>query len=332
MSALPLPTAPTAAPAVWIDNLTVSYRQHPAVHHLSCRFAAGSLTAIVGPNGAGKSSLLDAMVGKVAPSTGQVRLGLPRPARIAYLPQQSGIDRSFPLRVSDVVMLGAWGTLGLFRGASAAVRRRAQAALAEVGLADLGQRLVGELSVGQFQRVLFARVLMQDSPLILLDEPFNAIDARTTGDLLALVHRWHREGRTVVAVLHDLEQVRAHFPSTLLLAREGLAHGPTAEVLSAPNLQRARELAEQWDDAAAWCHRSASAPPFDSGLPLAGAEHHHPSGATPHTGRGDGHWHGHTHVHPHAHDGAHGLGHRDRDVVRPTGTDAGPRSAPGTPG
>lgn len=323
MSALPLPTSSVAAPAVWIDNLTVSYRQHPAVHHLSCRFAAGSLTAIVGPNGAGKSSLLDAMVGKVTPSTGRVRLDLPRQARIAYLPQQSGIDRSFPLRVSDVVMLGAWGTLGLFGGASAAVRRRAQAALAEVGLADLGQRLVGELSVGQFQRVLFARVLMQDSPLILLDEPFNAIDARTTGELLALVHRWHGEGRTVVAVLHDLDQVRAHFPSTLLLAREGLAHGPTGEVLSSSNLQRARELAEQWDDAAAWCHRDASAPAFDSGLPVAGVAHRHAHGG----GLGVGHGQ----AHGHDHGPAHGHGHADHDhgpTVRPLA----PGPTPGTSG
>lgn len=310
MSALPQTASPVA---VSIENLTVSYRQHPAVHHLSCQFAAGSLTAIVGPNGAGKSSLLDALVGKVRPSTGQVRLGLPGRggrAHIAYLPQQSGIDRSFPLRVSDVVMLGAWGTLGLFGGASAAVQQRAQQALAEVGLAGFGQRLVGELSVGQFQRVLFARVLMQDAPLILLDEPFNAIDARTTGELLALVHRWHGEGRTVLAVLHDLDQVRAHFPSTLLLAREGLAHGHTPQVLSASNLMRARELAEQWDDAAAWCHRDAQAPAFDSGLPVGGEGHGH--------AHGHGHDHGpamaggqphHHHDHGHAHASGDGAGH-----------------------
>lgn len=325
MSALPrTPASAPAAAAVWIDNLTVSYRQHPAVHHLSCRFAAGSLTAVVGPNGAGKSSLLDALVGKVAPSTGRVHLDLPGRTRIAYLPQQSGIDRSFPLRISDVVMLGAWGTLGLFGGASAAVQRRAQAALAEVGLAGFGQRLVGELSVGQFQRVLFARVLMQDAPLILLDEPFNAIDARTTGELLALVHRWHHEGRTVVAVLHDMDQVRAHFPSTLLLAREGLAHGPTAEVLSPSNLQRARELAEQWDDAAAWCHRDAAAPAFDSGLPAAAHAHHHGPGE-------------HAHAHAHGHGHADGPGHaahpaHDPATVSATMAAAPPGRAAGAPG
>jgi zinc/manganese transport system ATP-binding protein len=317
MSALPRPT--TSPPAVSIENPTVSYRQHPAVHHLSCQFAAGSLTAIVGPNGAGKSSLLDALVGKVRPSTGQVRLGQPGRARIAYLPQQSGIDRSFPLRVSDVVMLGAWSSLGLFDGASSAVHQRAQQALSEVGLAGFGQRLVGELSVGQFQRVLFARVLMQDAPLILLDEPFNAIDARTTGELLALVHRWHGEGRTVVAVLHDLDQVRRHFPSTLLLAREGLAHGPTPQVLSASNLQHARELAEQWDDAAAWCHRDAQAPAFDSGLPVAGHGHAPPRapGIGHDPGHGNGHGHGQAQGHGHGLDHAHQHPHTDEPAHHP---------------
>ena len=104
--------------------------------------------------------------------------------------------------------------------------------------------------------MLFARLLLQDAPLILLDEPFNAIDARTSADLLALVQRWHGEARTVVVVLHDLEQVRGHFPQALLLAREPVAWGPTAQVLRAENLFRARQMAEHWDDAAPTCERT----------------------------------------------------------------------------
>lgn len=242
-------------PAVQIEDLTISYRQHPAVHHLNCALPGGSLTAVVGPNGAGKSSLLDALAGKLRPNSGRITLGVAGRPALAYLPQQSGIDRSFPLCVDDVVMLGGWATVGLFGSATPAVRHAAQQALADVGLAGLGQRLVSELSVGQFQRVLFARVLVQNAPLILLDEPFNAVDARTTAELLSLVRRWHGEGRTVVAVLHDLEQVRAHFPHTLLLAREAVAHGPTEAVLSPGHLQRARELAERWGDPADWCQR-----------------------------------------------------------------------------
>lgn len=242
-----------APPVIEVRDLTVSYRHHPAVHHVSCRFEPGSLTAVIGPNGAGKSSLLDALTGRVQPSTGHVLTGgLPRDG-LAYLPQQSGIDRSFPLGVLDVVMLGAWPRIGWFRGASAAQRRSALLALAAVGLAGFEQRLISELSVGQFQRVLFARVLMQDAPVILLDEPFNAIDTRTTVDLMRLVQHWHAEGRTVIAVLHDLAQVREHFPLTLLLARECVAHGPTQEVLVPRHLMRAQQMAEQWDEHADWC-------------------------------------------------------------------------------
>jgi zinc/manganese transport system ATP-binding protein len=113
------------------------------------------------------------------------------------------------------------------------------------------------LSAGQAQRVLFARVLMQDAGLILLDEPFNAIDARTTADLLALLHRWKQEARTVIAVLHDIEQVREHFEQVLLLARERVAWGPTAEVLKAEHLFKARQMAEAWDESAPACKVSA---------------------------------------------------------------------------
>ncbi len=124
-----------------------------------------------------------------------------------------------------------------------------------MGLAGFERRPIGALSAGQFQRVLFARMLLQDARLILLDEPFTAIDARTTADLLEVVRRWHGERRTVVAVLHDLDQVRAHFPETLLLAREPVAWGPTGEALGPANLLRARAMAEAWDDDAPECRR-----------------------------------------------------------------------------
>ena len=245
------------AAAIRVDNLTVSYHRHPAVHHLSCAFKVGSLTAIVGPNGAGKSSLMHALGGRLVPSTGSVQLAQPQRGRLAYLPQQSEIDRSFPLRVLDAVLLGAWRSLGLFGGADAALQQRGHEALAAVGLGGFERRLVGELSVGQFQRVLFARVMLQDAPVILLDEPFNAIDERTTADLMALVQRWHQEQRTVLAVLHDMELVRRSFPQTLLLAREAVAFGDTRTVLSAANLQRARHMAEHWDEDAASCKVAA---------------------------------------------------------------------------
>ena len=239
--------------AIRVEDVTLSYRHRPALHRLNCEFQAGSLTAIVGPNGAGKSSLLQALAGLITPTSGLLHRPPIHARAIAHLPQQTGMDRSFPLRVLDVVMLGAWPQLGLFQGASAIQRQQAREALEAVHLVGLEQRLIAELSVGQFQRVLFARLMMQDATLILLDEPFAAIDSRTTTDLLALVARWHTEQRTVIVALHDLAQVRAHFPATLLIARERIAHGATAHVLSADHLERARHMAECWDDHAPRC-------------------------------------------------------------------------------
>jgi len=239
--------------AITLENVTLCHRDRPAVHHLSGRFEPGSLTAIVGPNGAGKSTLLAGLMGRIAPSTGRIRLPADGAGHIAYLPQQADIDRGFPVSVADVVMLGHWRRLGAWRAGGAAQRAQALDALAAVGLAGMQRRVIGELSAGQFQRVLFARLLLQDAPVILLDEPFNAVDERTTADLLALLHRWHREGRTVVAVLHDLAMVRAHFPRTLLLAREPIAWSATAEVLLPAHLQRARLQAEHWEAQAPWC-------------------------------------------------------------------------------
>jgi zinc/manganese transport system ATP-binding protein len=237
-------------PEIRIEDLTAAHARHPAVHHLSGRFAPGSLTAVVGPNGAGKTTLLRAIAGLHRPDHGRVRISH---GRVALLPQQAGLDRAFPIPCGEVVLQGLWSRLGPFRGAGAAEREAGAAALAAVGLAGFAARPVGSLSAGQFQRLLFARLLVQDADLILLDEPFNAVDARTAADLLAMLKRWHGEGRTVVAVLHDLDLVRTAFPDCLLLAREAIAWGRTEEALSAANRLRARRMAEGWDEDAPPC-------------------------------------------------------------------------------
>lgn len=248
-----------------LSNLTVSYRQHPAVHHLSGQFAKGSLTAVMGPNGSGKSTLLKSIVGLVpvegGGSAGALAVNMPR-QRIAYLPQQNEVDRSFPMDVRDCVLLGLWSSAGAFGGVSTAMQERVDTALQAVGLQGFERRPVGTLSSGQLQRVLFARMLVQDADLILLDEPFNAVDSRTTAALLAMVAQWHAQGRTVIAVLHDDTQVRQYFPQTLLLARELIGWGPTSQVLTEANLQRARAMAEAWDETAAMCDINSQA--FDS--------------------------------------------------------------------
>ena len=243
-------------PELRLNDLTIAYRRRPAVHHLSGRFAPGSLTALVGPNGAGKSTLLRCLAGLQAPSEGRIGGDRLAPAAVAYLPQQSELDRSFPIDALEVVCLGHWSRAGAFGGVDAELWRQARKALAAVGLEGFEARSIGSLSGGQFQRVLFARILLQDAKLILLDEPFAAIDAQTTEHLLAVVERWRAERRTVVVALHDLNLVRERFPEALLLARERIAWGPTAATLTADALLEARRMSEAWGEDAVTCRRA----------------------------------------------------------------------------
>ncbi len=234
-------------------DVTLGYDRHPAVHHLDGEVAEGALLAVIGPNGAGKSTLFRGIAGILKPLAGSIARGGLDNRDIAYLPQTVDIDRSFPISVFDFVGTGLWRATGFFGGMGNAERDKIAQALAAVGLNGFENRSIGTLSGGQMQRMLFARVLLQDARLIVLDEPFNAIDTKTSADLLALVKRWHGEKRTVLAALHDMDLVRNHFPETLLLARGEVAWGPTAQVLTAENLLEARRMCEAFDDGAAAC-------------------------------------------------------------------------------
>lgn len=242
--------------AIQLRDVTIAYDRHPAVHHVSGGFEKGDLTAIVGPNGAGKSTLVKALIGELPVTEGCIDRGALAQGDFGYLPQAAEIDRRFPLCVADLALLGAWRDTGAFGGATRETAAKARAALAAVELDGFEQRPIATLSAGQFQRALFARLLLQDAQTIILDEPFTAIDARTTAHLLNIVRRWGSEGRTVIAVLHDLDQVRAHFPQTLLMAREKVAWGPTEAALSNSCLQTARAMSERWDEAAPVCEEA----------------------------------------------------------------------------
>lgn len=274
------PNTPFATTDLVLKNLTVGYERHPAVHHLSVSWPAGSLVAIVGPNGAGKSTLLKALAGQVPVNDGMVT-GLDT-GSVAYLPQTSDIDRSFPISVGDFVRTGLWHEVGALGRWKSRHRERVRQALAAVGLQGFEKRTLDTLSGGQFQRMLFARLMLQDAPTVLLDEPFSAVDQRTTEDLLAIIRHWHRLGRTQLVVLHDLALVRAHFPQALMLAREPVAAGWTADVLTPANLARAKVRQEAFEDHAPVCDVPESAV-SQAGLP-------------PHV-----HSPVHAHTHPHAH-------------------------------
>lgn len=249
-------TAP--ASAIEFDDLTLGYDRHPAVHHLTGRIARGVPTAIVGPNGAGKSTLLKGIAGLLKPLGGAIRRSGEGRRGIAYLPQISEIDRTFPISVFDFVAMGLWGRFGAFGGIGRKAREEIEAAIVAVGLAGFETRPIGTLSGGQMQRTQFARLVLQNAETLLLDEPFNAVDQPTTEDLLDLVDRWRDEGRTVVAVLHDLDVVARHFPETLLIARELVAAGPTAAVIGEANLTTARRMIEAFDRNAHVCARPAA--------------------------------------------------------------------------
>jgi len=225
-----------------LDQVCLGWRDRVAVRDVTGTFERGSLTAIVGPNGAGKSTLIKGIMGLVSPVRGRIRFGRETSGQKACLPQLGELDRSFPVTTYDLVAMGAWKRTGAWKGYGDAEHDRVHAALARVGLADFGPRIIGTLSGGQLQRALFARLMLHDASTLLLDEPFAAVDRHTTEELMALLENWHGEGRTVIAVLHDLDMVRSHFPQTLLMAGQAVAWGPTEQVLTNENLHLARHL------------------------------------------------------------------------------------------
>jgi zinc/manganese transport system ATP-binding protein len=244
--------------ALQFRNLTLGYDRHPAVHHLTGTVPGGALLAIIGPNGAGKSTLLKGIVGVLRPLDGAIERVQVKKEDIAYLPQIAEIDRTFPITVYDLVAMGLWRRAGLFGGISKRERDEIEKAISAVGLEGFEGRTIGTLSGGQMQRALFARLLLQNTQLILLDEPFTSLDAKTISDLLELIHRWHGERRTILIVLHDLDLARAQFPETLLLAREAVAWGRTQDVLTAENLLKARQMCEAFDRHAEVCETDAA--------------------------------------------------------------------------
>ena len=226
-----------------IRGLTVSYGEKPAVFSVDVSFPAGQMTAIIGPNGAGKSTLLKAALGILRPLSGRVTaFGRPLAemrARIAYVPQRASVDWEFPARVIDVVMMGLYRDLGLLGRVRPDHRARAMESLERVGMEGFATRQIGQLSGGQQQRVFLARALAQAADLYLLDEPFAGVDAATERAIVGVLKSLKAEGKTVVAVHHDLMTAPDYFDRALLLNTSVIAEGPVAEVMTEANLRTA---------------------------------------------------------------------------------------------
>lgn len=218
-------------------DLTVSYHHRTAISGISCQFKAGTTTAIIGPNGAGKSTFLGALLGQIPLDSGQITMQNMTYKDIAYLPQSHEIDNLLPLTVEDVVLLGSWYEMGMLAAVSKQSVLRVNDCLSAVGLIGFNSKYVSELSKGQLQRVLLARTMMQQASVIILDEPFNALDTKTIQDILVLIKLWQQQGKIIIAVLHNLTQVANYFDYTMLLATKLIQFDTTEKVLNNPYLK-----------------------------------------------------------------------------------------------
>ena len=231
-------------PAITLRNVSVHYGDRQALQNVSGVFHQGSLTAVAGPNGSGKSTLLKAIAGVIAPASGQIFFANGQKPAIAYLPQASHLQRDFPITVEEVVVTGFYPKIGETLNIGRDHHDVAKKALRDVGLSGYDERPVGELSGGEFQRTLFARVIVQDAPIVLLDEPFTAIDAETTARLIRLLLDWHKEGRTVICVLHDLLLIKKYFPESIVLQGKCLGIGHTHQMFEQKLLSFDLDMAE----------------------------------------------------------------------------------------
>lgn len=225
-----------------LENVTLAWGNRTILKNISGSFKKGSFTAIVGPNGAGKSTLIKAIVGQLALKSGEIVIADEYKRDLSLLPQHTELDRDFPMTTFDLVSMGVWRDLGPFRSLSAGQRQQIMQALLQVGLVEQAQDLIGSLSGGQLQRAFFARLLVRNAQVIILDEPFAAVDEDTQESLLPILKQWHEEGRTILIVLHDEELVKRLVPETLILGRSVVAWGPTAEVYNADNMRQAQRM------------------------------------------------------------------------------------------
>lgn len=230
-------------------GLSLGYRDVSVVRDVSFALAPGDVLAVVGHNGSGKSTLIKTLLGALPPLAGELTWPEGRPDTIAYLGQRTEFDNRVPIRVKDLAAMGAWSGLGFFGRIDSVCRSKISSALERTGTAEIADMPLHQLSAGQLQRALFARTMVQDAPLILLDEPFTAVDQTTEAALLTLIDDWASEGRAVILVLHDLSAVLQHCTSALLLGDGRALFGPPRETLTPNNLVAHKYMSE---NQAAW--------------------------------------------------------------------------------
>lgn len=229
--------------ALETHDLTVAYDKKPVLYGIDVAITEGQLVGIMGPNGAGKSTLIKAIMGLLAPASGWIKIfdkpNTSQRKRVSYVPQRGEVDWDFPVTVMDVVLMGRYGHLGLFRRPGKRDREIAMESLEKVQMIPYAGRQISNLSGGQQQRVFLARALAQEADLYLMDEPFAGVDASTESTIIQLLHDLRSEGKTLLVVHHDLPTARNYFDSLLLLNMRLVAFGPVDEVFREDLLQRA---------------------------------------------------------------------------------------------
>lgn len=239
MEKLPLKENPVT-PALFVRHLSVNYDQTPALWDINLEVPRGKIVGVVGPNGAGKSTFIKTVLGLVQPISGKVEFfGLPLKeirGKVAYVPQRESVDWDFPITVRELVVMGRYGKLGLFRWPRAADRAAADHVLEKVGMEAYGDRQISQLSGGQQQRVFIARALMQDADVYFLDEPFAGIDLATEKVIMDLLHQLKDQGKTVFVVHHDLNTVESYFDWVMMLNMRLIACGNVHQVFNSDTL------------------------------------------------------------------------------------------------
>ena len=231
----------TNFPAIKVQDLTVAYHEKPVLWDIDLSIDSGKLTAIVGPNGAGKTTLIHAMLGLIKPAAGSVlfnNMSINQcRSSVGFVPQRTSVDWDFPTNALDVVLMGCYGRLGLFRRPSDSHRQQALDCLDQVGMKEFASQQINELSGGQQQRVFLARALMQDSDIYCLDEPFVGVDAASEKSILNVLKKCRRQGKTMLVVHHSLQTVSDYFDDVVLLNVRCIAHGPVSKVMTKKNLR-----------------------------------------------------------------------------------------------
>ena len=221
--------------AIEIRNLTVAYGENIALENLNLDVEAGSLMALVGPNGAGKSTLIKTILKFLKQITGEIKIN---GKTLAYVPQRNSVDWDFPTTLFDVVEMGCYGRVGLFKRVNKEEKQKVLKAIEQVGMLDFKDRQISELSGGQQQRAFIARALVQEADIYLMDEPFQGVDSTTEKSIVDILKKLKSEGKTLIVVHHDLQTVPTYFETVTFINKSVIASGKVKEVFTQENIDK----------------------------------------------------------------------------------------------